>query len=193
MYKLLLSALLNLFLLPICLGQISNLKAGLNVSNITSPNSGNEYQLGFYAGVSALKKLNKSTHLKAELLYSRQGAKNSLNERARYNYLNMPLLISIDLDKSFYLDFGVLTGIIFNATIDNGNAKENVTSELNTFDFAICSGVGYSLNKFLKLETRLNYGLTNSVRFPISDGSYRNIVFQAGVIMSLKKKKDETN
>jgi|JI10StandDraft_1071094.scaffolds.fasta_scaffold24957_3 hypothetical protein len=193
MYRLLLPSLLQLFLVSICSGQMPNLKAGLNVSTITSPSSANEFQAGFYAGVSGLKKINKSIDLKVELLYSKQGAKGGLNERARYNYLNMPLIISIYLGQDFYFDLGVQTGIILNATVANENDKQNITAELNTLDFALCSGVSYSLNEFLKIETRLNYGLTNSVRFPIPEGSYRNMVFQAGLIFNLKKNRDETN
>ena len=105
----------------------------------------------------------------------------------------MPLIISIYLGQDFYFDLGVQTGIILNATVANENDKQNITAELNTLDFALCSGVSYSLNEFLKIETRLNYGLTNSVRFPIPEGSYRNMVFQAGLIFNLKKNRDETN
>lgn len=191
MIRLLLPTLLYLFLISICSGQIPDFKVGLNVSTITSPGGENKYQSGFYAGVSAFKKINESVNFKAELIYSRQGAKSSLNERARYDYLNMPLLISTDLGKSFYLDLGVLTGIIFNATVDNGDDKVNVTSELSTIDFAICSGIGYSLNNSIRLETRLNYGLTNSVRIPVPDGNCRNIVFQIGLVLDFKKKNDE--
>lgn len=82
---------------------------------------------------------------------------------------------------------GTQVGMLFNA-ITKGTVKENVTAKLNTLDFALVGGLAFRITDFMKLECRVNYGLTNTVKDPVPDGSYRNIVLQAGSCFILKKK-----
>jgi Outer membrane protein beta-barrel domain len=168
-------------------GQSPSLRAGFNASTImSSVSSGNRILPGFYFGVAASKVLKDKASLGVELVYSLQGTKAD-NVKAKYSYINMPLLFSFGLDNKMEVCVGPQIGMIFNAVI-KGSITENVTPKLNTLDLAMVGGLKFSVSDFFKIETRINYGLSNTVRNPVPDGSYRNFVIQLGGVFSFKKK-----
>jgi hypothetical protein len=170
-----------------CFSQVPDIKAGLSLSTITSPVSPRNRLLpGFYLGIASHKNLNDKISIAAEFVYSLQGAKSD-DLKARYSYINLPLLFSFKTEDDITLNAGTQVGMLFNA-FTKGTVKENITAKLNTLDLSLVGGIGIPLTDFLKLEGRINFGLTNTVRNPVPDGSYRNIVIQVGGVFMLKKK-----
>jgi len=180
-----------LFFLQKGFAQAPNLKAGLNISTISTPSSlKNEFKPGFYLGIGMFKTLRKKNLIKGELVYSQQGAKLNSKETASYNYLNMPILFSHGIGKRIYFDFGPQVGIILSGIL-RGDDKVDVTAKLRTLDISLASGFTYSLSKAIKLESRVNYGLINTLRDPYPE-TFRNIFFQAGFqIYFIKEKEDK--
>ena len=170
-----------------CFSQVPDIKVGLTLSTITSPASPrNTFLPGFYLGVASHKDFTDKTSIVAELVYSLQGAKSG-ELKARYSYINLPLLFSFKTEDDLILYAGTQVGMLFNA-LTKGTVKENITAKLNALDLTIVGGIGVPITDFLKLEGRINFGLTNTVKKPVPDGSYRNIVIQVGSVFMLKKK-----
>jgi len=172
--------LTQLLIFQITFSQTPILKAGLNLSTIsTSGSAKNNIKPGFYLGVSTFKSISNNNLIKAELVYSQQGAKFNSKETATYSYLNMPILLSVGIGKIVHFDIGPQVGIILSGIV-KGDKKEDITAKLRTLDFSLSSGFTFSLSKAIKLESRVNYGLSNTVRAPYP-GTSRNFVFQAGL------------
>ncbi len=136
-------------------------KAGLNFSTLQGDvfeEASGRY--GFAAGFFAQIPLSGALKFQPEILYSGQGIKpNSLPgsvyaERAELDYLQMPLLLSLNAGKA-YFQLGPQLGLgIWNSF--NAETYKN-------YDISALGGIGYQILDGLSLEVRYSYGFLDVV------------------------------
>ncbi|SEO79403.1 Outer membrane protein beta-barrel domain-containing protein [Flavobacterium sp. CF108] len=148
-------------------------KGGFNMSNLY--NSGedvddNNILYGFNAGVYATLPVSDFVAIQPEILFTTKGAELEYNNalisgdaKFRLNYIEVPLLVRVNITKNFnvhaggyasYLVSSKFTGsgdIVFDQEID--------TDDLNKFDAGISAGLGVDFNP-ISIGLRYNYGLT---------------------------------
>ncbi|MCV9928381.1 PorT family protein [Flavobacterium sp. LS1R49] len=150
------------------------IKGGANMSNLYSGNVDDKNALyGFNAGVYAAFPIADNIFIQPEILYTTKGAELKYNNafvngtgRFRLDYIEVPLLVRINVTKNFNVHFGgyaayLVDGKVTNET-NNGsfNFEDNInTDDFNKFDAGIAAGVGVDFDP-LSIGLRYNYGLT---------------------------------
>lgn len=156
-------------------------KGGLTLAVLDGQiNTNSEYKPDFHLGGFLRRRPTPSFALQPELVYSRQGAKNSfpvgpvtLETKTTLSYLNVPVLAKVYLGKVFHLQVGPQFGLLLGGRekgqvgytqSSNGNSfiedEKDVKDEFKS-DIAICGGIGIDLPSGLTVGARLNYGFTN--------------------------------
>lgn len=146
-------------------------KGGFNMSNLYQSKADDDNVLyGFNAGVYATLPISDFIAIQPEILFTTKGAEldynNAIasgNTKFRLNYIEVPLLVRVNITKNFnihaggyasYLVSSKVTGdgdIIFDQEIDTDN--------LNKFDAGLSAGVGVDFNP-ISIGLRYNHGLT---------------------------------
>lgn len=146
-------------------------KGGFNMSNLYQSKADDDNVLyGFNAGVYATLPISDFIAIQPEILFTTKGAEldynngiASGNTKFRLNYIEVPLLVRVNITKNFnihaggyasYLVSSKVTGdgdIIFDQKIDTDN--------LNKFDAGLSAGVGVDFNP-ISIGLRYNHGLT---------------------------------
>lgn len=186
----------------ICFSQVSfGVKSGINISTTKDLIAYPKNRLGWYAGGVAKIAISKKFFLQPELLYSAKGYRsdNQVGTSVivtRFNYLNMPLLVSYKIDHktSIFLgpELGYLTSVhIIIAETQNLNVSKNYPSK---FDVGLDLGLNYKLTKNLGVEVRYNYGFNTLYYIDgagVRHSEYKggNRVFQIGFNYLLHKKR----
>lgn len=157
-------------------------KLGLNVSQINNfsfdvantegntPSVGNassidESRIGFAAAFFAEFPINERLSFQPEFGYSAQGNK---FEGLRYEYLQLPLGLKINLNK-FFINAGPQVGLKISAF----EQSDNFTS----FDFSGFGGLGYYFTDNIFIEARYTLGFSEvfendaAVTLPMATGS----------------------
>ncbi|WP_337964782.1 porin family protein [uncultured Flavobacterium sp.] len=146
-------------------------KGGFNMSNLYQNDANDDNVLyGFNAGVYATLPISDFVAIQPEILFTTKGAEldynnvfASGNAKFRLNYIEVPLLVRVNITKNFnvhaggyasYLVDSKVTGegdVVFDQQID--------TEDLNKFDAGLSAGVGVDFNP-ISIGLRYNYGLT---------------------------------
>jgi len=166
------------------------LKAGTSISSIGGDSENVSPKIGLHVGFFSSLMLSEKLSFKPEIVLSNQGARNSENSESRFSYwyLNAPLIIRYQEETQVFLDFGIQLGTILHAHFKENDEKENITSQIENFDFSVSAGIGYELSKNISIEARYNHGLTNTSRNPEFDGeSFPNRVLQLTLAYALFK------
>jgi len=132
---------------------ISGFKLGVNASSLDSNANFaafDDTRIGFHAGFFLEIPINKTLSFQPEIQYSAQGAK---DENARLNYINVPLLLKINLAQSFSLHLGGQGSV----KIWEFEQRETY----NNFGYGAVGGIGINLSSALFVEGRYVYGLSN--------------------------------
>lgn len=141
-------------------------KMGVNVSEISSfsfdivnlagdtPRQGGfdsqeGTRVGFTAAFFAEFPINERLSFQPEFTYSAQGNK---FEGLRYEYLQLPLAIKLDLSQKFFVSVGPQAGLKISAF----EQSENFSS----FEFAGFGGFGYQFTDNIFAEVRYTLGFT---------------------------------
>ena len=156
-------------------------RIALNISNITD-GGGSDSRFGLGAGFELEYQLNKRFSVAGGLLYSMQGAKNRIKDMdvtLKMDYVNMPILCNIYLNKYVALKVGVQPG--FNVNHKFEIEKEGITAEtdkegVKTFDFSIPMGLSFEYNNVV-IDGRFNLGMTKM----FESGDNENTVFQFSI------------
>ncbi|MCE7995770.1 MAG: PorT family protein [Roseivirga sp.] len=163
-------------------------RLGANLSKVVDIDEKAESKLGFHAGVFYNFKLTVRFHLRPEVEYSLQGAKDeietvdanfnpiNLKFKANYNYANFRLLTDFQVLGKLSLQVGPQFGILTLAELKTDRSKENLTDDLTSTELGIVLGLGYRLSGSFDINFRYNLGLTDLI-----DESARNSVFQLGI------------
>jgi len=149
------------------------IKGGVNFTNLYVEDvNDNNVLTSFNAGLFANFPLSESVSIQPEANFSRKGAElvydnllASGTARFKLNYLEMPLLLKLNVTKNLNLHFGPYLAYLMDAQITNEtdggsfNFEENISNEdLNKFDYGLSGGVGLDFeNSFIGI--RYNYGL----------------------------------
>lgn len=166
------------------------LKAGMNFSSIGGDSENLSPKVGMHAGFFSSLMLTEKLSIKPEIVLSNQGAVNSENSKLRFSYwyLNAPLMFRYQEETAVFFDFGVQVGTIINANFKQDGEKENITSQLENFDFSVSAGFGHDLSEDISIEARYNHGLTNtSKNQELGGGVFPNRVLQFTIAYVLFK------
>lgn len=154
-------------------GSQFGIKGGLNFSNMyTEDVNDNNVLTSFNGGLYASIPLTSFMAIQPELLYSRKGSElvydNFLAEgtaKFNLNYLELPLLLKLNVAKNFNIHAGPYVAYLLNANVtnetDNGtfNFEENLDNEdFNKFDYGLSAGFGFDFDS-IGIGARYNYGL----------------------------------
>lgn len=149
------------------------LKGGFNFSNLYTKDVDDENLLvGFNGGLFLELPITKQIALMPELLYTTKGAEvkydNSFFSGAgkfRLNYIEIPVLLKVNLTENFNLHFGPYAAFLVDSKITNEDANGTINFEqavnkddLNNFDYGLAAGLGFDFESF-GIGARYNYGL----------------------------------
>lgn len=153
-------------------------------------------RIGFYTGFSSELKINKKFSLKPELIYSTKGERATVSggdqtNALRFNYLNLPLLVSFNADErtKFLIgpEFGYLLSAKYIISKNNIDVSANYPQR---YDVGTLVGIEYRLSQFCSVEARYIYGFNTlyyedyaGIRHLKTNGANR--VFQLGLAFSM--------
>ena len=150
------------------------IKGGVNFTNLYVDNVKDEnVKLGFNAGIFAKLPITKGLSIQPEVLYTSKGSKLTYDNllfgtgefRFNLNYVEVPVLVVINLAKNFNLQVGGYAAYLTNANIKKLN-DENQSSDIadfneddfNRIDYGLVGGFGLDIENFT-IGARYNYGL----------------------------------
>lgn len=148
-------------------------KGGVNFSNLYTNNvEDNNVLTGFNAGVFTKLSITESLAIQPELLYTTKGAELKYNNAFvngtstfRLNYLELPVLLVINLTDNLNLHAGPYFSYLLDGKVSNDSQgtlfdiENNIKNEdYNKFDTGLSVGVGFDADQ-LGFGVRYNYGL----------------------------------
>jgi len=167
-------------------------KAGLNIAWYTNDDS--DPRVGLAAGAEFEYQLTDMFSLSAGLIYSMQGATQTINSSelsnsnqnikikmtAQTDYINIPILANIYLTKGLALKFGIQPAFNINSSYSASARGTSVSGSLadvgvniKSFDFAFPIGLSYEMRNIVT-EARYNIGATKI----LDNSDIKNSVFQ---------------
>ena len=155
-------------------GASFGIKGGVNFSNLyTEDVDDNNVLTSFNAGVFVSMPITSFLAIQPEFLYSRKGAELVYNNafangtaKFKLNYIEVPLLLKVNLTKNLNVHVGPYFAYLIDADITNESSNgsfdfaENIENDdLNKFDYGLSAGAGFDFGS-IGLGIRYNYGLT---------------------------------
>jgi hypothetical protein len=146
-------------------------KGGFNMSNLYQNDADDENVLyGFNAGVYATLPVSDFIAIQPELLFTTKGAEldynnafASGNAKFKLNYIELPLLVRVNITKNFNVHAGGYASYLVSSKVTGDgdfNFEEEIdTDDLNKFDAGLSAGVGVDFTP-ISVGLRYNYGLT---------------------------------
>nr|WP_294786311.1 porin family protein [uncultured Flavobacterium sp.] len=147
-------------------------KGGFNMSNLIDSGddvNDNNVLYGFNAGFYATLPISDFVAIQPELLFTTKGAELEYNNvlegnaKFRLNYIELPLLVRVNITKNFNLQAGGYASYLVSSKVtgDGDIAFDEAidTDDLNKFDAGIAAGVGVDFDP-ISIGVRYNYGLT---------------------------------
>lgn len=146
-------------------------KGGFNMSNLYSNDANDDNVLyGFNAGVYATLPISDFIAIQPEILFTTKGAELDYNNafatgnaKFRLNYIEVPLLVRVNITKNFNVHAGGYASYLVSSKVtgdgDINFDQEINTDDLNKFDAGLSAGVGVDFNP-VSIGLRYNYGLT---------------------------------
>jgi hypothetical protein len=147
------------------------IKGGFNMSNLYNDDADDENILyGFNAGLYATLPISDFVAIQPELLFTTKGAELEYNNafatgnaKFKLNYIEVPLLVRVNLTKNFNIQAGGYASYLVSSKVTgDGDFEFNEdidTDDLNKFDAGIAAGVGVDFSP-ISIGLRYNYGLT---------------------------------
>ena len=142
------------------------LKGGVNLSHIENNfadlvgsitgEAGTNSKTGYNAGIFVGLPVNELLRIRAELVYSFEGAEFenfTVNVDGNLNYVNVPVFLKINLTSSITLNAGVEGGLII------GDRDEVFFEKTN--DLALLGGIGVRLGEKLGIDVRYLHGVVD--------------------------------
>lgn len=149
-------------------------KGGFNMSNLISDgeNEPNDENIlyGFNAGVYATLPISDFVAIQPEILFTTKGSELEYNNafatgnaKFRLNYIEVPLLVRVNVTKNFNVHAGAYASYLVSSKLtgegDFQFDQDVDTEDLNKFDAGLSAGVGVDFNP-ISIGLRYNYGLT---------------------------------
>ena len=147
-------------------------KAGVNFANLRTNNADNKMLTGINIGVFGKIPIVKMVAFQTELNFTAKGSEVTYkgafaNGTARFklNYLEVPLLLVVNINDNFNIHLGTYGSFLINGKVKNASTvgvfdfeKQIDTDDFNNFDAGIAAGVGLDAGA-VSLGLRYNYGL----------------------------------
>ncbi len=136
-------------------------KGGLNIANIA--NSENcESLIGGHLGIFFTTPINEKISIQPEILYSNQGVKSDEEDGPEMilNYINVPVILKLNLAENFNLEFGPQIGFISKAEMKNDKVAVNIDDQVESVDVSLAFGAEFVTPVGFALYFRYNFGLS---------------------------------
>jgi len=166
-------------------------KAGVNFASITGDDTDDlDMRTSLHVGVVAEIVISETFSFQPELLYSAQGAKESIENvdlTFKVDYLNLPLMAKFYVGEGFSLEAGPQIGFLlsskFEGEEDGNSMSVDMKDYLKGIDFGLNLGLGYKLESGLNFGARYNFGFSdlNDSEEEFGTSSIKNSVIQAYV------------
>ncbi len=162
-------------------------KAGVNIANLEDNWEANTGSLtDFHAGILAHIHLNRSLALQPEVVYSRQGAEYPNLGVEKINYVNIPIMLQVMLNKGLRVQTGPQVGFATSAKLERYSGGEtDINDQIENACFSWAVGLGYLSPIGLGVDARYNLGLINIVND--SQHDVKNRVFQFGLFYQFNR------
>jgi len=148
-------------------------KGGFNMSNLVDSGDDpddNNILYGFNAGVYATLPISDFVAIQPELLFTTKGSElkydNAFatgNAKFRLNYIELPLLVRVNVTKNFNIHAGGYASYLVSSKVTGSgdfDFNEDIdTDDLAKFDAGLSAGLGVDFNP-ISVGVRYNYGLT---------------------------------
>jgi hypothetical protein len=150
------------------------IKGGVNFSSLYTKDSYSTKMLtGFNLGVFSKLSISPKVAFQPELYYTSKGSEVTYNNsfvngiaRFKLNYIELPVLLAINISKNFNIQFGPYASILINGKVKNESNvnlfdfEDNINSDdFSRFDAGIAVGTGIDFGT-IGIGIRYNYGLT---------------------------------
>ena len=160
-------------------------KLGLNVSSWAGDDFNTDSKTGIHIGAFSQIQMSEKFGFQPEIFYSAQGTKCGCGDaEIPVNYLNIPLLVKLDVYQRIYINAGPQIGFLLSAKDGDDPSAED---EFKGTDISLALGAGYSLPIGLHFHLRYNIGLSN-INSEDFDEDTQSRVFQVSVGYILWKK-----
>lgn len=161
------------------------IKGGVNFSNLyTEDVDDRNILFGFNAGLVAVLPFSDFLAVQPEILFSGKGAELKYNNafvegkaKFRLNYIEVPVLLRVNLTNNFSIQVGPYIAYLIDANIKNETNNELFDSEVNLdtddftkFDFGLSGGAEFEFSP-VSIGVRYNYGLANVGKERSIDGN----------------------
>src|SRR5690606_18301155 len=151
------------------------IKGGVNFSNLyTEEVDDRNLLFGFNAGLVAVLPFGEFLAIQPEILFSGKGAELKYNNafvegkaKFRLNYIEVPVLLRVNLTNSFSIQAGPYIAYLIDANVKNEtnnelfDFEENLdTDDFKKFDYGLSGGVELEFSP-ISIGARYNYGVAN--------------------------------
>ncbi|HYH16657.1 MAG TPA: porin family protein [Flavisolibacter sp.] len=144
------------------------IKAGVNLADLkleNVDNSATDMRVGFHGGLGAHFHLAPEWALQPEILYSQEGAEVG-NEKAKLDFINIPLMLQYMFNNGFRLEAGPQFGFMINSKRELANGNEvDIDNLYKTPNVGLGFGLNYLSYSGLGIGARYNLGLSNIHEF----------------------------
>ncbi|WP_281310229.1 porin family protein [Flavobacterium flavigenum] len=164
------------------------IKGGVNMSNFYNEDADDKNMLfGFNAGVYATLPISDFVAIQPEILFTTRGSELEYNTalasgstKLKLNYIEVPLLVRVNLTKNFNIHAGGYASYLVSSKATGEGALEFEqdfdTDNFNKFDAGLAAGVGLDFNP-ISVGLRYNYGLTTFVKDGDNSSDLKNTNF----------------
>jgi hypothetical protein len=150
------------------------IKGGVNFTSLYGKDASNTDPLrGLNLGVFAKLPLERRVFLQSEIYFTAKGAELSYDNifakgsvRYRFNYFEIPVLISVKVNKNFSVHAGPYAGVLLSGRVTNigdevtFNFEQNINRDnFNKIDAGLAFGISVDAGMF-SVGSRYCYGLT---------------------------------
>lgn len=146
-------------------------KGGANLNKINGEQFQNGFDFNYYLGTYVGFGITPHFGLQPELIFSQSTSKtgnqfsdiytqfpNGDNQKINLNYLSIPLLANLKLNRAIWLELGPQYSILMN---DHQSLVENGKSAFKSGNFAVLGGLWFQTPIGLNLSARYIIGLSN--------------------------------
>jgi hypothetical protein len=165
-------------------------KGGTDIQKIDGNNFNSKFAFGYHFGGFVQFKLSSTFAIQPELYYSEVNFDTANNfsqtyqsidiSKIKFGYLNLPILLNINLSKKFALQAGPRFGILSKSNL---SVKDQAKDAIKSGDIAMVGGVQIKLSS-LYVYGRYQVGL-NNINDAISSDKWKSQSLHIGVALKL--------
>ena len=138
------------------------IELGFNIESLHADWTGETtLRIGAHLGFNLHIRFSKIIGFQPGLQLSTQGLNFSSGNSYNLFYLNVPVILKINVYKGFYLNAGPMLGVRFYARYWDNVEKENIKAYIKPYDLALRFGSNYQFGFGLSISLHYNIGLTN--------------------------------